>query len=395
MQAIGTAEASLLNGRVIEMRRAGRDVAALCVGEPDFDTPEQVKAAAIAAIQDNQTKYAPIAGIAELREAVSRKFLRDNQLVYDPDEIIVSTGGKQVIFNALAATLNPGDEVLMAQPFWLGYPDIVRTCRGHPVMIDTTPAEGFLITPGKLAAAISPKTKWLIINNPGNPTGAVYRREDLTALAGVLRQHPDLRILCDDIYEHIVYDDIPFTTMAQAAPDLKDRILTMNGCSKGYAMTGWRLGFAAGPRDLIARMINMQSQVTLSPSTISQWAAISALDIDPSYFAGNLRTLSARRDLACSILNQSPGLKCNRPEGAFYIFIDCGGVIGKRTPAGQRLNDDRVFANYLLDAADTAVMPGAAYGASSFIRVSYVVGDAELEAACLRIQAACAALIDG
>jgi aspartate aminotransferase len=392
MADIGAAEASVLNGRVIEMRRDGRNVSALCVGEPDFDTPADVKAAGIAAIEANKTKYAPIAGIVELREAVCRKFKRDNHLDYDPAQVIVSTGGKQVIFNAFAATLNPDDEVIMAQPFWLGYPDIVRTCRATPVMIDTRAEEGFLITPANLAAAITDKTKWLIINNPGNPTGAVYQRQDLVALADVLRDHPGIRILSDDIYEHIVYDDIEFATMAEVAADLKDRVLTMNGCSKGYAMTGWRLGFAAGPTDLIARMVNVQSQVTLSPSTISQWAAIAALDIDADYFAGNLAILSRRRDLACSILNQTPGLTCSRPKGAFYIYIDCQDVLGKHTPEGKVLQGDRDFASYLLDHADVAVMPGAAYGKSPFIRVSYVVGDGELEAACLRIQAACAAL---
>lgn len=393
MEGIAVAEAADLNGKVTEMKRAGREVAALCVGEPDFDTADAVKAAAVRAIDAGKTKYSPLAGIPELQAAICRKFKHHNGLDYRAENIIVSSGGKQVINSALAATLNPGDEVVIAQPFWLGYPDMVRMYRGHPVFVETTVAQDYLIQPEKLEAAISAKTKWVIINSPANPTGAVYQQADLEALAEVLRRHSEVWILSDDIYELIVYDGARFATLAEVAPDLKRRILTMNGCSKGYAMTGWRIGFGAGPESLIRRMVNVQSQVTLGPSTISQWAAVAALSEDGQITGERLRILEARRDLAVSMINQSKGLVCNTPKGAFYIFVDCRETLGKRTPDGTTIASDRDFCEYLLQHAAVAVMPGSAYGRSPYFRLSYVVADRELEAACYRIQEACAALI--
>jgi aspartate aminotransferase len=387
-----TAEASLLLSQVSDLQRAGRPVTALCVGEPDFETPDAVRAAAKRAIDAGRTKYAPLAGIHELREAACRKLKRDNELDYEVDQIVASTGGKQVIYNAFMATVDPGDEVIVPSPYWAAYPDLVRICGGVPIVAETRQDENYILQPETLAANITNNTRWLILNSPNNPTGAVYGRDHLESLASVLRSHPDIWILSDDIYEHIVFGDTAFVTLAQIAPDLSDRTLIVNGCSKGYAMTGWRLGFGAGHRDLITEMIQVQSQVTLAPSTVSQWAAITALEEGLSLKPEQLAVLNARRDLAAAIMNRTEGLHCDHPNGAFYIYVNCADALGKATPDGQTITSDRALCNYLLSHADVAVMPGSAYGLSPYFRLSYAVDTDELRAACFRIEDACTAL---
>lgn len=392
LNAIVTAEASQLLSEVKEMQRAGRDISILCVGEPDFETHSRAGAAAKAAIDAGATKYAPLAGIHELRQAICDKLRRDNGLDFTPEAVIASTGGKQVIYNAFMATLDPGDEVIVPAPYWAGYPDVIRICGAVPVFAETREADEFILRSDALERAITGRTRWLILNSPSNPTGAMYGRSDLEALAAVLRRHPDLWILCDDIYEHIRFDGAGFVTLARVAPDLRDRVLIANGCSKSYAMTGWRLGFGAGPAALIRRMVTIQSQVTLAPSTISQWAAVRALEEDLSIKGEQLATLAHRRELSVSMLNQTAGLSCDRPKGAFYIYVNCARTIGKSTPDGAMIATDRDFCRYLLDAAAVAVMPGAAYGLSPYFRLSYAVATDELERALIRIQTACAAL---
>ncbi|QIE55090.1 pyridoxal phosphate-dependent aminotransferase [Pikeienuella piscinae] len=392
LNTIVTAEASQLLSEVKEMQRNGRDIAMLCVGEPDFDTHPRTGDAAKAAIDAGATKYAPLAGVHELRQAICDKLRRDNGLNFTVENVIACTGGKQVIYNAFMATLDPGDEVIVPAPYWAGYPDVIRICGAAPVFAETRDVDDFILRADTLECAISDRTKWLILNSPSNPTGAMHDRSDLEALADVLRRHPDIWILCDDIYEHIRFDDAPFVTLAQVAPDLKDRVLIANGCSKSYAMTGWRLGFGAGTSELIDRMITIQSQVTLAPSTISQWAAVRALEENLSIQGEQLATLLRRRDLAVSMLNQTAGLNCNRPKGAFYIYVNCARIIGRSTPDGRVIETDREFCRYLLDAADVAVMPGAAYGLSPYFRLSYAIDTEELERALARIQTACAAL---
>ena len=394
MSRIKASPAAMISAKAMEMARAGRDVIALSAGEPDFDTPDPIKIAAIRAIVEGKTKYPPLTGIPELREAICRKLERENGLRYAPDQVIVSNGGKQVIYNALAATLDPEDEVVVPAPFWVSYPDMTLLAGGTPVMVAADAANGFRLTAEQLDGAVTARTKWLILNNPGNPSGAVYSARDLEELAEVLRRHPRLWVLADDIYEHIIYGGGPFATMAQVAPDLYERTLTMNGLSKAYCMTGWRIGYGAGPKDLIAAMAKVQSQTTSGASSVSQWAGVEALDGDQAFIRDNLAVFEERRDLAAAMLDQADGLSCNAPEGAFYLYVDCGGVIGKRTPAGGAIDSDGDLARYLLESEEVAVVHGEAFGLSPYFRVSYALATDRLEEACRRIQRACASLSD-
>ena len=392
MSRIKASPSIVISAKAMEMARAGHDVIALSSGEPDFDTPDNVKIAAMRAIIAGKTKYAPIAGVPELREAICGKLERENGLSYSPDQVLVCNGGKQVIYNALSATLNPEDEVVIPTPFWVSYPDMTLLAGGTPVVAAADAANGFRLTPEQLEEAITQRTKWLILNNPGNPSGGVYPAKDLEGLAEVLRRHPHVWVISDDIYEHIIYGEEPFATMAQVAPDLKDRTLTMNGLSKAYCMTGWRIGYGAGPKELIAAMTKIQSQTTSGASTISQWAGVEALEGDQSFIRDNVAVFEERRDLGVSILNQAKGLGCDSPRGAFYLYVDCAETIGKRTPDGGTIENDGDFAKYLLESEEVAVVHGEAFGLSPFFRISYALATDRLEEACMRIQRACASL---
>ena len=392
MSRIKASPAAVISAQAMEMARAGRDVIAVSAGEPDFDTPDHVKAAAIRAIDDGKTKYPPLTGIPELREAICRKFERDNGLRYNPDQVLVCNGGKQVIYNALTATLDPGQEVIIPAPFWVSYPDMVLLAGGDPVVVATDAANEFRLGAEQLEGAITAQTKWFILNNPCNPSGAVYSATDLQGLAEVLRRHPHVWVLTDDIYEHIIYGDEPFSTMGQVAPDLHERILTMNGLSKAYCMTGWRIGFGAGPKELIGAMAKIQSQTTSGASSISQWAGVEALDGDQTFIRDNVEVFRERRDLGASMLNQAEGLSCGTPNGAFYLYVDCRGIVGQRTPAGETIETDADFAKYLLDSEEVALVYGEAFGLSPYFRVSYALATERLREACARIQRACAAL---
>ncbi len=372
-----------------ELRAAGRDIIGLGAGEPDFDTPDHIKEAAIAAIRRGETKYTNVDGTPELKAAIVRKFRRENELDYEPAEITVGTGGKQVLYNAFMATLDPGDEVVVPAPYWVSYPDMVRLAGGEPVFVACSAETGFRLRPEDLERAITPRTKWLVLNSPSNPTGAAYRREELEALAEVLRRHPQVRVMTDDMYEHLVYDGFVFTTIAQVAPDLKDRTLTVNGVSKAYAMTGWRIGYAGGPRELIKAMATIQSQSTSNPCSISQAAALAALDGDQGFLAERNRVFRERRDLVVRLLNEAPGLSCPKPEGAFYVYPSCAGVIGRRPPGGQPIASSEQFARYLLEDAGVAVVHGAAFGLDPHFRISYATSTELLEEACRRILRAC------
>jgi aspartate aminotransferase len=392
MSRIKASPAAVISAKAMEMARAGRDVIALSAGEPDFDTPDHVKAAAIRAIDDGKTKYPPLTGIPELREAICRKFERDNGLRYNPDQVLVCNGGKQVIYNALTATLDPGQEVIIPAPFWVSYPDMVLLAGGDPVVVATDAANEFRLGAEQLEGAITAQTKWFILNNPCNPSGAVYSATDLQGLAEVLRRHPHVWVLTDDIYEHIIYNGEPFSTMAQVAPDLHARTLTMNGLSKAYCMTGWRIGYGAGPKELIAAMAKIQSQTTSGASSISQWAGVEALDGDQTFIRDNVEVFRERRDLGASMLNQAEGLSCSVPNGAFYLYVGCRETVGKRTPAGETIETDGDFAKYLLDSEEVALVYGEAFGLSPYFRVSYALATERLREACARIQRACAAL---
>ncbi len=374
-----------------ELKAQGHDVIGLGAGEPDFDTPEHIKQAAVKAMAEGKTKYAPPAGIPELREAIAAKFVRDNDLSYDIGQISVSCGGKQTIYNAMMASLNPGDEVIIPAPYWVSYPDITLIAEGKPVVVEC-PAPSYKMTPDQLEAAITPKTKWLILNSPGNPTGAAYTKADLAALGEVLLRHPQVYVMTDDIYEKIVYDGFVFSTIAQVVPDLYDRTLTLNGLSKAYSMTGWRVGYAAGPLDLIGAMNKIQSQSTTSTSTISQWASVTALNGDHDFIAPNNEIFKRRRDMVVDMLNKADGLACPVPEGAFYVYPSCQGMIGKTTPDGKKLETDTDVVTYLLEAEGVACVQGTAFGLSPCFRISYATSDAALEEACTRIQRACANL---
>ncbi|HUH24142.1 MAG TPA: pyridoxal phosphate-dependent aminotransferase [Brevundimonas sp.] len=381
-----------VTARARELKREGRDVIGLGAGEPDFDTPDNIKAAAIEAISRGETKYTDADGMPELKAAIAAKFARENGLKYEPNQIHVASGGKPVIFNAFVATLNPGDEVVVPAPYWVSYPDMVLLAGGEPVTVIGEEADGFKLRPEVLDAAITPKTKWLILNSPSNPTGAAYTRAELEALAVVLRRHPQVWILTDDMYEHLVYGGFEYLTIAQVAPDLYDRTLTVNGVSKAYAMTGWRIGYAGGPKPLIDLMRKVASQTTSNPSSISQWAAVEALNGPQDFLAERSAAFEKRRDLVVSMLNQAEGVRCPTPEGAFYVYPSIEGLIGKTTQSGVVITDDEIFTAELLDQEGVAVVQGTAFGLSPYFRVSYATSEAVLEAACARIQKFCASL---
>ncbi|WP_101067330.1 pyridoxal phosphate-dependent aminotransferase [Roseovarius salinarum] len=381
-----------MSARAREMQAQGHDVIGLSAGEPDFDTPEHIKEAGIRAIRDGRTKYTAPDGIPDLKEAIREKFARDNDLDYTPAQISVGTGGKQVLYNALMATLEPGDEVVIPAPYWVSYPDMVLLAGGTPVTVSCGLDTGFKLTPEALEAALTPRTKWLVFNAPSNPTGAGYTRAELAALAEVLLRHPQVHVLSDDIYEHLTYDDFAFCTPAQVEPRLYGRTLTVNGVSKAYAMTGWRIGYAGGPEDLIAGMRKIQSQSTSNPCTISQWAAVEALTGPQGFIADNNRVFRRRRDLVVDRLNACPGIECPRPQGAFYVYPSIVGLIGRKSAAGTLLDSDEAFATALLEETGVAVVFGAAFGLSPAFRVSYATSDAALEEACDRIRGFCAAL---
>ena len=375
-----------------ELKAAGRDVIGLGAGEPDFDTPQNIKDAAVTAIADGKTKYTAVDGIPELKEAICAKFARDNELTYTPSQVTVGTGGKQVIYNAFMATLNAGDEVIIPAPYWVSYPDMVKLGGGEPVFIEGVMEQGYKITADQLEAAITPNTKWFLFNSPSNPTGAGYSWSELKALTDVLLRHPHVWVMTDDMYEHLAYGNFKFCTPAQVEPQLYDRTLTMNGVSKAYAMTGWRIGYAAGPEVLIKAIRKVQSQSTSNPCSISQWAAVEALNGTQDFLAPNNELFVTRRDLVVDMLNQAPGIKCPRPEGAFYVYPSIAGCIGKTSVAGTLIENDEVFATALLEETGVAVVFGAAFGLSPNFRVSYATSNEALEEACNRIIGFCKGL---
>ncbi|MEQ8747821.1 pyridoxal phosphate-dependent aminotransferase [Pyruvatibacter sp.] len=375
-----------------DLKAQGRDVIGLGAGEPDFDTPDNIKAAAIEAINRGETKYTAVDGIPELKEAIAAKFKRENGLDYSADECFVAPGGKPIIYNAMMATLNPGDEVVIPTPYWVSYPDIVLLAGGEPKFAPTTIETSFKLTPEALDAAITPKTKWLIFNSPSNPSGAAYSRDELKKLTDVLMKHPHVWVLTDDMYEHLVYDEFEFVTPVQVEPTLRDRTLTMNGVSKAYSMTGWRIGYCAAPKELLAAMRKLQSQSTSNPTSISQWAAVEALNGTQDFIPKNAAVFKERRDLVVSMLNQATGLECPTPEGAFYVYPSCRGLIGKKTEDGTVIDSDEAFATALLEQEGVAVVHGEAFGLSPFFRISYATSTEALEEACTRIQRFCASL---
>ncbi len=369
-----------------DLRAQGRDVIGLGAGEPDYDTPDTIKRAAIGAFERGETKYTPVDGIPELKQAIVDKFKRDNGLEYTTAQASVSSGGKQVIFNAMVATLNPGDEVIIPAPYWVSYPDIVRLAGGVPVFVETRLEDGFKLQPEALEKMITPRTKWLILNSPSNPSGAAYDRAEMKRITDVLMRHEQVWVLSDDMYEKIVYDGFEFVTPAQVEPGLYERTLTMNGASKAFAMTGWRIGFACGPEPLIKAMSKLQSQSTSNPCSVSQWAVVEALNGSQDYLAERNTVFKERRDLVVGMLNQATGLSCPTPEGAFYVYPSCAGCIGKTAPNGQKIATDEDFASALLEAEGVAVVHGAAFGLSPFFRISYATSTEALEDACARIQ---------
>ncbi len=381
-----------ITSRVIELKRAGVDVIGLGAGEPDFDTPDFVKEAAIQAIRDGKTKYTNVDGTIELKQAIVAKFARDNQLTYTPDQVTVNVGGKHTLFNAIVATVNPGDEVVIPAPYWVSYPDVVQFAGGTPVIAPAGPDQGYKLSPEALEAAITPRTKWVILNSPSNPTGAGYTADELKALGAVLARYPDVWIFADDMYEHIVYDGFRFATIAQVCPELYDRTLTVNGCSKAYAMTGWRIGYAGGASWLIKAISKLQSQSTSNPCSIAQAAATAALNGPQDFLAERNAAFQVRRDMVVSMLNDIDGMRCPLPEGAFYVYPTFPDLIGKTTPSGRVIDTDEAFVGYLLDDAKVAAVQGAAFGLSPAMRISYATSDALLRDACTRIQTACAAL---
>jgi aspartate aminotransferase len=381
-----------ISTKVLELKAEGRDIIGLSAGEPDFDTPDNIKEAAIAAIRRGETKYTALDGIPELKGAICAKFKRENGLDYKPSQISVGTGGKQVLFNALMATLNPGDEVIIPTPYWVSYPDIVLLAAGVPVFVEARLEDGLKLSPAALSAAITDKTKWVIFNSPSNPSGAAYSEDEIRGLTAVLRRHPHVWVLSDDIYEHLVYDDFRFTTPAQVEPELFDRTLTLNGVSKAYCMTGWRIGYGGGPEVLIKAMSKLQSQSTSNPTSISQWAAVEALNGPQDFIAANNKAFKDRRDLVVAMLNQATGITCARPEGAFYVYPSCAGTIAKRAPSGKIIQNDEDFVTELLAAEGVAAVHGAAFGLSPFFRVSYATATEVLAEACHRIQRFCNAL---
>ena len=381
-----------VTARARELKAAGKDIIGLGAGEPDFDTPEHVKEAAVKALADGYTKYTDVPGSIELREAICNKFQRENSLHYTHDQIQVGCGGKQNIFNAIVATIEEGDEVIVPAPYWVSYPDIVLLAGGNPIVLPCSIENNFKINPEQLDAVITPKTKWLILNSPSNPTGAAYTKEEIKGLAKVLVQHPHVWIMTDDIYEHILYDGFEFSTIAEVEPQLYDRTLTLNGLSKAFSMTGWRVGYAAGPVGLIKAMNKIQSQSTSHTSSISQAASIAALNGPMDFLVERNQVFMERRDLVVEALSSIKGFKCLKPEGAFYVYPDCSGVIGKKSPEGHEIKDDSDLATYLLEAAGVAVVFGEAFGLSPFFRISYATGTDLLEDACQRIAEACSDL---
>jgi aspartate aminotransferase len=375
-----------------QLKAAGRNVIGLGAGEPDFDTPANIKLAAIHAIEAGKTKYTAVDGIPELKDAIAAKFSRENKLTYKPSQITVGTGGKQVLYNALMATVNPGDEVIIPAPYWVSYPDMVELAGGTPVPVVCTAEHGFKLQAADLDKAITPKTKWIILNSPSNPTGAAYTHAEMKALTDVLVKHPHVWIMTDDMYEHLVYDNFTFVTPAQVEPKLFDRTLTVNGVSKAYCMTGWRIGYAGGPEKLIKAMATIQSQSTSNPSSISQWAAVEALNGPQDFIAANNKAFKERRDLVVSMLNQASGINCPRPEGAFYVYPSCAGTMGKTTPSGKKLTNDEDFVTELLESEGVAVVHGSAFGLGPAFRISYATKTSDLEEACTRIQRFCANL---
>lgn len=379
----------------LKLKAAGKDIIGLAAGEPDFDTPDHIKEAAIAAIRHGETKYTAVDGTPALKQAIIGKFQRENGLTYQSNQVIVGTGGKQVIYNALMATLNRGDEVIIPAPYWVSYPDMVCLAAGTPIFVTTTVEDGFKMRPEALEKAITPQTKWLILNSPSNPTGATYTRQELRALADVLLRHPHVWILADDIYEHLVYDGFEFTTIAQIEPKLYERTLTLNGVSKAYNMTGWRIGFAGGPEPLIKRMAAIQGHSTSNPSSISQAAAVAALNGPQDFMIKQREAFKQRRDMVVEMLNQVPGIKCPVPEGAFYVYPSCAGTLAHKTPDGTVINSDEDLGKYLLESEGVAIVPGAGFGLSPYFRISYATSTEALKEACIRIKRACEKLTNG
>ncbi|QLF70938.1 pyridoxal phosphate-dependent aminotransferase [Peteryoungia desertarenae] len=375
-----------------ELKAQGKDVISLSVGEPDFDTPQNIKDAAVAAIARGETKYTPVAGIPELRKAIADKFKRENGLDYRPEQVIVGTGGKQILFNAFMATINPGDEVVIPAPFWVSYPEMIALCGGTPVFVETTIENNFKLTAEQLDKAITPKTKWFMFNSPSNPSGAAYSKEELKALTDVLMKHPHVWVLTDDMYEHLVFGDFVYYTPAQVEPKLYDRTLTMNGVSKAYAMTGWRIGYAAGPLPLIKAMDMIQGQQTSGACSVAQWAAVEALNGPQDFITESKKAFEERRDLVVSMLNQASGIVCPKPEGAFYVYPSCAALIGKTAPSGKVIETDEDFVMELLATEGVATVHGSSFGLGPNFRVSYATSNAKLEEACSRIQRFCASL---
>ena len=381
-----------VTAKAAELKAAGKDVIGLGAGEPDFDTPDHIKEAAIKAIWDGDTKYTKVDGTPAVKAAVIEKFKRENGLDFTPDQISVNCGGKHTIYNALMATLNTGDEVIIPAPYWVSYPDMTLLAGGTPVIVEAGIETGFKMTPDMLEAAITPKTKWLIFNSPSNPTGAAYTREEIAALGAVIKRHPNVWVFADDIYEHLVYGDFEFTTFAAACPDVAERVLTMNGVAKAYAMTGWRIGYAAGDAKLIKAMAKVQSQSTSNPVSISQAATVAALTGPQDFLKGRADVFKERRDLVVSMLNDAEGISCPTPEGAFYVYPSIKGCVGKKTPAGKVIETDEDFVTYILEEYGVAAVQGEAFGLSPHFRVSYATSTEALTEACKRIQKACAAL---
>ena len=381
-----------MSARVNALKAQGVDVIGLSAGEPDFDTPDFVKEAAIAAIKGGQTKYTDVDGTVAVKDAVIHKFSRDNGLTYTRAQVSVNSGGKHTLFNALVATVDAGDEVIIPAPYWVSYPDIVNFAGGTPVFIEGPASQGYKITPAQLDAAITPRTKWVMLNSPSNPSGAAYSADELKGLGEVLRRHPHVLIMTDDMYEHVWYAATPFATIAQTCPDLYERILTVNGCSKAFSMTGWRIGFAGGPEWIIKAMAKLQSQSTSNPCSISQAAAVAALTGDQSFLEERNTAFRKRRDMVVAMLNDAPGLDCPLPEGAFYVYPDASGLIGKTSPKGVKIDSDETLISYFLDDAKVAAVHGGAFGLSPAFRISYATSEEVLKKACTRIQEACAAL---
>ena len=372
-----------------EMKAAGQDIIGLGAGEPDFDTPDHIKNAAIEAIKNGETKYTAVDGTPALKKAIAKKFYKDNSIEYNIDEIIVSVGGKQVLYNALMSSINPGDEVIIPSPFWVSYPDMVSLAGGVPIIVEGKEKNNFKIQPEDIRDKISTKTKWIIINSPSNPTGSSYSKEELRDIGNLLLEYENIFVMSDDIYEKIIYDDFKFFSLAEVVPELKDRILTVNGVSKAYAMTGWRIGYAGGPKHLITAMSKLQSQSTSNPSSISQAAALAALEGPEEFLLERNERFKTRRDMVVKMLNECNGLSCIKPSGAFYVYPSCSGIIGKSSKEGKLIENSIDFSAYLLESVGVAVVPGSAFGADSFFRISYATSDSILEEACNRIKKAC------